>query len=35
LRDGFKGALAEGLVCAGFERDVAAPRYLFYRRDQL
>src|SRR5882762_2853317 len=35
VREGFKGALAEGLVCAGFERDVAAPRYLFYRRDQL
>jgi predicted GNAT superfamily acetyltransferase len=35
VREEFKGALAEGLICAGFERDVAAPRYRFYRRDQL
>ena len=31
VRDGFRKAFAENLVCAGFERDPARPRYLFYR----
>ena len=30
-REGFQRAFADGLVCAGFERDDARPRYLFYR----
>ena len=30
VRGEFQAALAAGLVCAGFERDPAAPRYLFY-----
>ena len=30
VRGEFRDALAAGLVCAGFERDPARPRYLFY-----
>lgn len=30
VRAEFQNALAAGLVCAGFERDTAQPRYLFY-----
>jgi predicted GNAT superfamily acetyltransferase len=30
VRSEFQGHLAAGLVCAGFERDPARPRYLFY-----
>ena len=30
VRAEFQAALASGLVCAGFERDDARPRYLFY-----
>ena len=30
-REGFQRAFADGLVCAGFERHDARPRYLFYR----
>jgi predicted GNAT superfamily acetyltransferase len=30
VRQGFQKAFASGLVCAGFERDAAHPRYLFY-----
>ena len=30
VRGEFQAALAAGLVCAGFERDRANPRYLFY-----
>src|SRR5215204_3455398 len=30
VREEFQTALAAGLVCAGFERDPARPRYLFY-----
>lgn len=30
VRTEFQNALAAGLVCAGFERDPARPRYLFY-----
>ena len=29
-REGFQRAFADGLVCAGFEREGARPRYLFY-----
>ena len=32
VRGEFQNALAAGLVCAGFERDPSAPRYLFYGR---
>ena len=32
VREAFKSALAEGLVCAGFERDSTRPKYLFYER---
>lgn len=35
VREEFKRALAAKLVCAGFERDAARPRYLFYKREQL
>ncbi len=31
VRAEFQKAFAEGLVCAGFERDAKHPRYLFYR----
>ena len=31
VRQEFQDALARGLVCAGFGRDDARPRYLFYR----
>ena len=31
IRAEFRAAFAAGLVCAGFERDAAGPRYLFYR----
>ena len=31
VRNEFQAALASGLVCAGFERDPSAPRYLFFR----
>ncbi len=31
VRAGFQNAFAEGLVCAGFDRDPKRPRYLFYR----
>ncbi|HEV2764920.1 MAG TPA: GNAT family N-acetyltransferase [Pyrinomonadaceae bacterium] len=31
VRGEFQAALARGLVCAGFERDPARPRYVFYR----
>ncbi|MCA1593247.1 MAG: GNAT family N-acetyltransferase [Acidobacteria bacterium] len=31
VRAEFQNALAAGLVCAGFERDPAHPRYIFYR----
>jgi len=30
VRSEFRAAFASGLVCAGFERDNARPRYLFY-----
>jgi predicted GNAT superfamily acetyltransferase len=30
VREGFQRAFSEGLICAGFERDPARPRYLFY-----
>jgi predicted GNAT superfamily acetyltransferase len=30
VREQFQSAIAAGLVCAGFERDPAQPRYLFY-----
>ena len=30
VREEFQAAFAAGLVCAGFERDPSAPRYLFY-----
>ncbi|HEX8685531.1 MAG TPA: hypothetical protein VF654_03490, partial [Pyrinomonadaceae bacterium] len=30
VRAEFHAAFAAGLVCAGFERDPSAPRYLFY-----
>lgn len=30
VREEFQAATANGLVCAGFERDPSAPRYLFY-----
>ncbi|HEX8150409.1 MAG TPA: GNAT family N-acetyltransferase [Pyrinomonadaceae bacterium] len=33
VRAEFQAAFAAGLVCAGFERDDARPRYLLYRRD--
>jgi predicted GNAT superfamily acetyltransferase len=32
VRAEFQTALAAGLVCAGFERDPPAPRYLFFRQ---
>src|SRR5215207_5508836 len=32
VRAEFHTAFAAGLVCAGFERDPSAPRYLFYRK---
>lgn len=31
VREEFQNNLARGLVCAGFERDGARPRYLFYK----
>ena len=31
IRGEFQAAFAAGLVCAGFERDPAGPRYLFFR----
>ena len=31
VRTDFQAAFAAGLVCAGFERDAARPRYLFHR----
>jgi predicted GNAT superfamily acetyltransferase len=31
VREEFVKALGDGLVCRGFERDAARPRYLFYR----
>jgi predicted GNAT superfamily acetyltransferase len=31
VRREFQRALADGLVCSGFERDATRPRYLFYR----
>ena len=31
VRGVFHAAVASGLVCAGFERDQSAPRYLFFR----
>jgi predicted GNAT superfamily acetyltransferase len=33
VRAEFHAAFASGLVCAGFERDPSAPRYLFYGDD--
>lgn len=33
VRAEFQSAFAQGLVCAGFERDEARPRYLLYRSD--
>ena len=35
VRNGFKISFAEGLVCAGFDRNPERPAYLFYRRDQV
>jgi predicted GNAT superfamily acetyltransferase len=35
VRKEFKRAFAAGLVCAGFDRDQAQPRYLLYSRSQL
>ena len=35
VREEFKTALAAGLVCAGFERHLERPSYLFYERDQV
>jgi predicted GNAT superfamily acetyltransferase len=32
VRAEFQTAFASGLVCAGFERDAARPRYLFFRK---
>jgi predicted GNAT superfamily acetyltransferase len=34
VRAEFEKAFANELVCAGFERDTAHPRYLLYRRDE-
>ncbi|HVG28099.1 MAG TPA: hypothetical protein VM864_00110 [Pyrinomonadaceae bacterium] len=34
VRREFQGALANGLVCSGFERDATRPRYLFYREGE-
>ncbi|HEX8475010.1 MAG TPA: GNAT family N-acetyltransferase [Pyrinomonadaceae bacterium] len=34
VRQEFQSAFAEGLVCTGFERDAARPRYLLYRDDR-
>jgi predicted GNAT superfamily acetyltransferase len=31
VRGEFQAAFAAGLVCAGFERDASAPRYLFFK----
>jgi predicted GNAT superfamily acetyltransferase len=31
VRREFQHALADGLICSGFERDATRPRYLFYR----
>lgn len=31
VRSGFAAAFADGLICGGFERDPARPKYLFYR----
>lgn len=35
VREEFKRAHSEGLVCAGFERDPSRPKYLFYERGRL
>ena len=35
VREEFTRAFAAGLVCAGFEREAAQPRYLLYSHDQL
>lgn len=35
VREEFKQAFAAGLVCAGFDRELAQPRYLLYSRNQL
>jgi predicted GNAT superfamily acetyltransferase len=32
VRGEFQNALAAGLVCAGFDRDTAGPKYLFFRK---
>jgi len=34
VREEFSRALANGLVCAGFDRDAERPRYLFFDRDR-
>jgi predicted GNAT superfamily acetyltransferase len=34
VRDEFEKAFAARLVCAGFERDIAHPRYLLYKSDE-
>ncbi len=31
VREEFRAAFIDGLVCAGFERDASRPRYLFFR----
>jgi predicted GNAT superfamily acetyltransferase len=31
VREEFRAAFTDGLVCAGFERDASRPRYLFFR----
>jgi hypothetical protein len=35
VREEFKRAFADGLVCAGFDREGPQPRYLLYERTQL
>lgn len=35
VREEFQGALAAGLVCAGFDRNADKPAYLFYERRQI
>jgi len=35
VRAGFQEAFADGLICAGFDRNTDSPQYLFYREDAL
>jgi predicted GNAT superfamily acetyltransferase len=35
VREEFKQAFAAGLICAGFDRELAQPRYLLYSRSRL